>query len=270
MLDKNGSARAKNLLEHNLDLAIAVKAKASEVAFHFNDYDSRSGLAVEVRKGGLNRHYARLIFGNYSRDLKAHIAAAEGDRLKTAKALLQSISLDVNVSYVAEEQFESRQLNQLLDQIEFVRIGLKKSGDEEEVLKTVELIVSPLLAAMAELIGYSEADHEDGAVEGSELELLIRKRERSRRNRLLALKIHGSCCLVCGFSSKEVYGGSIDVIEIHHLEPVASLNAPRAYDPATDLVPLCPNCHRAAHSRPLSPPLELEELRRLYFSGTHD
>jgi 5-methylcytosine-specific restriction protein A len=56
---------------------------------------------------------------------------------------------------------------------------------------------------------------------------------------------------------------------VHHLEPVASLDVPRVYNPATDLIPLCPNCHRAVHSR-APVPYQPEELKRLYLSDSDD
>ena len=59
-----------------------------------------------------------------------------------------------------------------------------------------------------------------------------------------------------------IYGEGVGVIEVHHLEPLALLVDPRAYNPETDLVPLCPNCHRAVHTqRPR--PIELEALHQM-------
>ena len=45
------------------------------------------------------------------------------------------------------------------------------------------------------------------------------------------------------------------------IEPLADLDQPRAYDPSTDLIPLCPNCHRAIHRQ--TPTLSPDELREL-------
>jgi 5-methylcytosine-specific restriction protein A len=68
--------------------------------------------------------------------------------------------------------------------------------------------------------------------------------------------------VVCGLEPRRVYGEAGSIIEVHHLEPVSSLVEPRPYDPRTDLVPLCPTCHRALHTRrPI--PLSIEELKTL-------
>ena len=240
------------------------------MVLRFGDLSSRSGLAVLVRKAGLNRHYVEVSFGNFAGELMAQLAVSSGDGLATARALLQSITLDVDVTSVTEQNYEAWLPGHNLDQLKFRRTGLKGGHEQDEIQKTIELIAIPLLAAMAELIGYSqELSDDQGSVEGTVFRQTVLRRERNERNRLLALKIHGARCAVCGFSSKEFYGDSIEVIEVHHLEPVASLDVPRVYNPATDLIPLCPNCHRAVHSR-APVPYQPEELKRLYLSDSDD
>ena len=73
--------------------------------------------------------------------------------------------------------------------------------------------------------------------------------ERSRKNREMAIKIHGTVCQVCGFDFDEVYGRDYadSYIEIHHVRPLSEHEG--EVDPAKDLVPLCANCHRMAHRR---------------------
>lgn len=73
--------------------------------------------------------------------------------------------------------------------------------------------------------------------------------ERSRKNREMAIKLHGTVCQVCGFNFDEVYGRDYadSYIEIHHIRPLSEHEG--EVDPATDLVPLCANCHRMGHRR---------------------
>jgi hypothetical protein len=88
------------------------------------------------------------------------------------------------------------------------------------------------------------------------------KYERSRKNRELAIKIHGTVCQVCGFDFDEVYGRDYadSYIQIHHIKPLSEHEG--AVDPATDLIPLCANCHAMAHKRrkSVTPIGELKEL----------
>jgi 5-methylcytosine-specific restriction protein A len=121
------------------------------------------------------------------------------------------------------------------------------------------------MAAMAELIGYDviEEEHEeDHAIEGTVLVSTIKRRERNPRNRLLCIRLHGERCACCGLAPRTVYGDAGGIIEVHHLEALSLQEVPRPYDPAIDLAPLCPNCHRAVHTRrPI--PLGLDELRAI-------
>jgi len=86
--------------------------------------------------------------------------------------------------------------------------------------------------------------------------------ERSRKNREMAIKIHGTMCQVCGFDFDEVYGRDYadSYIEIHHVRPLSEHEG--EVDPTKDLVPLCANCHRMAHRRRTTV-TSIEELRAL-------
>jgi predicted HNH restriction endonuclease len=86
--------------------------------------------------------------------------------------------------------------------------------------------------------------------------------ERSQKNRELAIEIHGTICAGCTFNFDETYGKDYakGYIQIHHLKPLSEHEG--AVAPATDLVPLCANCHTMAHKRrkTVTPIEELKEL----------
>jgi hypothetical protein len=86
--------------------------------------------------------------------------------------------------------------------------------------------------------------------------------ERSQKNRKRAIEIHGTTCAVCGFDFDEFYGRDYadGYIQIHHVKPLSEHEG--AVDPATDLVPLCANCHAMAHRRRTTV-TSIEELRAL-------
>src|SRR5215212_6626810 len=89
-------------------------------------------------------------------------------------------------------------------------------------------------------------------IEGRERIIQHRRYERSQRNRERAIEIHDTVCEVCGFDFDKVYGfeHADSYIEIHHVKPLSEYEG--EVDPATDLVPLCANCHRMAHRRKTS------------------
>jgi hypothetical protein len=88
---------------------------------------------------------------------------------------------------------------------------------------------------------------------------------RDPRLRGAAIHIHGRNCCVCGASFDETYGPELarGYIEIHHLKSIAG--GERETNPATDLAPLCANCHRMADrlaSESDWPPQTIDELRK--------
>jgi 5-methylcytosine-specific restriction protein A len=153
--------------------------------------------------------------------------------------------------------------------IEIVTRADGNQYSDDAVSATAAKFMAPMLAAIAELIGYEDPDGTGHAeeeniafdTEGQLTTAIIKRRERSRRNRLLCLAIHGHRCSVCGIIPEQIYPGLTGIIEVHHIEPVSTLSAPKVYDPRTDLIPLCPTCHRAIHRR--FPAMLPEELRAI-------
>jgi 5-methylcytosine-specific restriction protein A len=107
---------------------------------------------------------------------------------------------------------------------------------------------------------------QDGFPEGARAQVEVNRYERDRRNRAAALAIHGYACLVCGSDLGDRYGPvAVGLVEVHHLTEVSKLGADYHINPGTDLVPLCPNCHRVAHRR--DPPFGIEELKSMLLPG---
>ncbi|WP_313891670.1 HNH endonuclease [Psychrobacillus sp.] len=74
--------------------------------------------------------------------------------------------------------------------------------------------------------------------------------ERNPKNRAKAIEIHGLNCKGCGFNFEQLYGErGKDFIEIHHIQPLSTIQKGVVINPEMDLVPLCANCHRMIHRR---------------------
>ncbi|MFV1599214.1 MULTISPECIES: HNH endonuclease [unclassified Phaeobacter] len=69
-------------------------------------------------------------------------------------------------------------------------------------------------------------------------------------------------CQACGFH-QEVSNGHY-IIDVHHLTPLSASTGP-VINSLDDLVCLCPNCHRIAHSK-REAPLSVKEIRELLHS----
>ncbi|WP_456363067.1 HNH endonuclease [Priestia aryabhattai] len=90
-----------------------------------------------------------------------------------------------------------------------------------------------------------------------------RRYERDPINRKRAIEFHGLSCKVRGFNFEEVYGErGKGFIEVHHIEPLSTLEKEAGIDPERDLIPVCANCHRMIHRR-RDNPLTVDELRAL-------
>ncbi|MCL4198367.1 MAG: HNH endonuclease [Phycisphaerales bacterium] len=86
--------------------------------------------------------------------------------------------------------------------------------------------------------------------------------ERNPALRDLCIRIHGSRCKICGTSFGDTYGpAAAGFIHVHHLEPLGAVGQAHVVNPATDLIPVCPNCHGVIHLR--TPPLTPDEVKAM-------
>ena len=87
--------------------------------------------------------------------------------------------------------------------------------------------------------------------------------ERNPKNRIEAIKYHGTKCVVCGFDFEKIYGNrGKGYIEIHHIRPLSSVGKESNINPKTDLVPICSNCHRMIHRKKDSV-LSIDKLKKI-------
>ena len=76
------------------------------------------------------------------------------------------------------------------------------------------------------------------------------KYERNPKARAACLAYHGTACVICGIDFKKVYGPEFaGKIEVHHIVPLSRIGQEYVVNPIHDLVPVCPNCHTAIHSK---------------------
>jgi len=102
----------------------------------------------------------------------------------------------------------------------------------------------------------------EGLPEGASVRIEVNRYERSRINRAACIELHGDSCLVCEFNFGRAFGeAGRGFIHVHHVIPVSELGPGYRVNPASDLVPLCPNCHGMAHR--FVPPASVEQLREL-------
>ena len=103
-------------------------------------------------------------------------------------------------------------------------------------------------------------------VEGAVLQ--ERDRDIHKRNpklRQLCIEAYGNeyKCIVCGMNFVERYGEiGKEFIEVHHLYPISETDGEHEVDPATEMIPLCSNCHSMIHR--LEDPADWQKLKYLF------
>jgi 5-methylcytosine-specific restriction enzyme A len=234
----------------------------SGLSFWFENYNRSNGPIFSIRPSGLKRHIISVKFGVYASACIDHISTrATTEAYSVAYALVKQLDHQFDTRLNKGELVSNWKVDRDFQLV--VERKILDQRNDSEVIESAILVMMPLIAAMAELIGYEEIDEEiEGVREGSITEVLVRKRERNPRSRMLCLSIHGEFCGVCGVNPKELYSlHNKLILEVHHIEPLSEATSARVYDPAIDLIPLCPNCHRAIHTRiPAYTPEELKDL----------
>lgn len=106
-------------------------------------------------------------------------------------------------------------------------------------------------------------------VEGALLQQ--RDREVHQRNpqlRRLCIEAYGNKyeCVVCGMNFVQTYGEiGKEFIEVHHLYPISESDGEHEVNPATDMIPLCSNCHSMIHR--LTDPADWKQLKEMFDSA---
>lgn len=122
--------------------------------------------------------------------------------------------------------------------------------------------LAPVLCLIAKEDDLVQEGHEGGLPEGARLRVEVNRYERSSANRAACIAIFGAKCWACGFEFERMYGAhGAGFIEVHHLVMVSRMGRGYVVDPATDLVPLCSNCHSMIHHT--DPPLPVDQLKAL-------
>ena len=244
----------------------------SSLFAYIDGYTSQDGPRFTIQPHGLKSHKVTAEMGNYATDCIKHMQSASDEQLALARCLIHQIAseLETTVTIGPNQAPDNWVVTDTGFIIEIITKTVAGQYDNDAIAATARKFMAPLLAALAELIGYEDPDGEEIPTpkvipfdaEGALTTTIIRKRERSRRNRMLCLAIHGDQCAVCKMVPGNIYLGLTSIIEVHHIEPVSVLAAPKVYDPSTDLIPLCPNCHRAIHK--VFPAMLPDNLREIF------
>lgn len=138
--------------------------------------------------------------------------------------------------------------------LEFEKTPLAvNTENSEDTEKSLLHWGSRFIAAILALVPLEELEDEidtnpEGLPEGTVTRIAVNRYERSRFNRAACIEIHGHACKACKLDFGEQYGPIGEgFIHVHHVTPVSEIGPDYRINPATDLIPLCPNCHAIVH-----------------------
>jgi len=230
----------------------------------FGDLGWSRGPRLDVTPHGMRAYKVVLNFGNFSRSVFERMNNADDESHELAISIIETAGNDMETLSFPEPVGRRWIVCQKFS-LEAVSSRSAVVKPEDRIRNLSRNIIVPVMSSLAELNGYDLIDAADDelGMEGQLKLALVRRRERNPRNKMLALKIHGSSCKVCDRDHAKNFGFDTSLVEVHHCQPLSLGNTSRPYNPKTDLVPLCPTCHRAAHRRrPF--PYSVEELRKMY------
>lgn len=139
------------------------------------------------------------------------------------------------------------------------------AGNTYLILKDPQVALRVLLLDSGQEVGeeLQIATIKERYVEGRLIDVAMQRRERSSAARRACLEAYGFSCFACKANLKALYTGlSVEVIHVHHEEPLSASNGERAFDPVKTMKPVCPNCHAVIHSR--TPPYSVAEVASMY------
>ena len=246
----------------NIALRTDTTSPYTAIKIWFKDLGERKGPIGLISVIG-SKIRIKISFGKFSGSIVEEIVKNIDHRLVVARKLINYVECS-ELRIVRQSLLNWTVLDSSFKIIASYNIDSTSENLESEVLTACEKMVNPLMLAMVELVGYEKIseEREDGDIEGNLTKVVIKRRERSPKNRLLCFAIHGNQCSVCGINPLVRYKVNRNTLEAHHLEPLALITNPKKFDPRKDLVPLCPNCHRAVHTR-TPRPYEPSELKKM-------
>ena len=104
----------------------------------------------------------------------------------------------------------------------------------------------------------------DSLWEGARKKIVVNKYERNIIAREKCIEMHGCQCTICGMDFEKIYGEiGKGFIHIHHIIPISEIGKNYRINYATDLVPVCPNCHAMLHHGKNGRVLTIDELKQI-------
>ena len=142
----------------------------------------------------------------------------------------------------------------------------RSDGDANKLFDSFDYLIDKEIPYYEQLIQEQlDTEKQEAAQlqEGAAENKMLNKYERNPKARAACIAAHGTACAVCGTDFGKAYGPEFTgKIEVHHIIPISKIGEEYVIDPIEDLIPVCPNCHTALHSKKTGV-YTVEELREI-------
>ena len=234
----------------------------------FNGDTARTGLMIEIGEniipGVLNCYFGRKIESLYEIKDSEEIELYR-KQIKT-HPVLKSLDISSEPRYTEVLRWYSLYIKHILhDDIPILVDGDKGNNsipkDSEGSIKT-QVTISTI---------FSEGEYGETDDQARE----FRRRNMELRKACIEYfkQLHDGhiICECCGFDYTKAYKIDDEYIEIHHRFPFAHTEGEHLVNAATDLVPLCANCHRMIHHGQggKGKCMSVEELKQIYIGKVY-
>lgn len=126
-------------------------------------------------------------------------------------------------------------------------IGIRNSIAQDFITKVIKQTTFLIKATILALEIPTQDDKEFSAYENRQVVKEHKLRERSQKLAEVVKKRDNYTCQVCGFNAFNFYGiYGMKVAEAHHIISLSQLKT-RTKTTKTDMITVCPNCHRVLH-----------------------
>ena len=225
------------------------KISSNQFYFYFGDLLVSQSLIFGITTIGLKRLRFTIEVGNFGTSLLNWLTSQNEFLLNQVENVFRDVSTLASISKCDQFKLADWRGEQKLIEYKFDgQIGQISWADLQGFL---DQLVIPTTSAFADLfVDTTQVDESDPSImEGALSVVEVKKRERSRLNRVRCIEEYGYKCFICGLDPAARYGECGKILEVHHLTQLGNLDQPMVFDPKKDLVPLCPNCHAVVHTR---------------------
>ena len=131
--------------------------------------------------------------------------------------------------------------------------GIPRSVRECKDEGLIDFLLHPHQMVNEDVYDVDYPEDDEKLYEGALVTVKANKYERNQKARRECVAKKGYQCLVCGRDFEATYGEiGKNFIHVHHLTPISTIGKEYELNVDTDLVPVCPNCHRVIHKNSIT------------------